>query len=260
VSAAAGSGVATGVARSAALTAELSAVAGTLAACLSDGEARTVALLATEDYLGQLYGGGVPLPREEYLALAADLDPVPTLVRSVRDVERTDDDEATAEVVSVVGNQLLRSRWTFVQAPPSERDDRRTTWRVDAETPLPIDPPAEAAKLEITIEEYAFGPTASTVEGPTLSLAGRNAGAEEHELLVLRLDDGATTADLLREPGPGLPDGVAYVGQVTVPPGDRAEMLLVDLEPGDYAIVCLFPTDRSIPHLALGMEATLTVD
>ena len=244
----------------AALADELAAVAGALAACLSDGEARTVALLATEDYLGQLYGVGDPLPREEYLALAADLDPVPTLVRSVRDVRRVDAGEATAEVVSVVGNQLLRARWTFVQAPPSERDDRLTTWRVDAETPLPFEAPAGARRLEVAIEEYAFGLPETEAAGPVVALEGRNAGAEDHELLVLRLDGGAAPADLLREPGPGLPAGVAYVGQVTVPAGERAELVLVDLDPGDYAVVCLFPTERGTPHLALGMEAAFTVE
>jgi hypothetical protein len=79
-------------------------------------------------------------------------------------------------------------------------------------------------------------------------------------MLVLRFADGVTSADLLRQPGPGLPRGVSYVGQATVPAGGRAELVLVDLAPGDYAIVCLFPTPRGTPHLALGMEATFTVE
>src|SRR3712207_1318290 len=81
-----------------------------------------------------------------------------------------------------------------------------------------------------------------------------------HELLVLRFEDGVTTDDLLRQPGPGLPEGVAYVGQVTVPAGEQAELVLVDLEHGDYTIVCLFLTPRGTPHVALGMAATFTVD
>jgi hypothetical protein len=240
------------------LAAELTAVARALAACLSEGEAETVAALATENYLGQLYGGGEPLPRDDYLALAPDLDPVPTIVRSLRDAER-DGDEATAEVLSVVGRQLLRSRWTFVQAPAAERRRGRVAWRVEAEQPLPFDPPADASPLDVAIEEYAFGLTETTVDGPTVTIAGRNGGAEDHEILVLRFTGDATVADLLRQPGPGLPRGVAYVGQATVPAGDRAELVLVDLAPGDYTIVCLFPTPRGTPHLALGMEATFTV-
>ena len=49
------------------------------------------------------------------------------------------------EVIAVVGNQLLRFRWAFVQAPSSERTSGQTAWRVDAEEPLPFDPPGYAA-------------------------------------------------------------------------------------------------------------------
>ena len=244
----------------AALAAELTAVAEALAACFSEGRAPVIATLATERYLGQLYGGGVPLPREDYLALAPDLDRVPMLIRSVRDVRREEDGSATAEVVSVVGRQLLRSRWTFVLAPQAERKAGRIAWRVDGEQPLSFDPPEGASRLEVAIEEYAFGLDETEADGPVVVLEGRNGGAEDHELLVLRFEEGVTTDDLLRQPGPGLPDGVTYVGQVTVPAGERAELVLVDLERGDYTIVCLFLTPRGTPHLALGMAATFTVE
>lgn len=240
----------------AALLAELTATARALAACLSDGEAETVVELATDGYLGQIYGGGPPLPEEDYLALAPDLDRVRTEIRSVRDAER-DGDEATAEVISVVGRQLLRGRWTFVL--DEEGEEGNTPWRVDAEEPLRFEPPDDANPLAVAIEEYAIGVEEATVAGPNVVLRGRNAGAEDHEMLVLRFGAGTASADLLREPGPGLPRGVTYVGQATVPAGERAELVLVDLAPGAYAIVCLFPTDRGTPHLALGMEAAFTV-
>ena len=242
-----------------ALAAELTAVAEALAACFSAGRAPVIATLATERYLGQLYGGGIPLPREDYLALAPDLDPVPTLIRSVRDVRREGNDRATAEVVSVVGRQLLRSRWAFVLAPRAEREPGQTAWRVDAEQPLPFEPPEGASRIEVAIEEYAFGLGETEVDGPTVVLEGRNGGAEDHELLVLRFADGVTTADLLRQTGPGLPRGISYVGQVTVPAGERSTLTLVDLEPGEYALVCLLPDADGTPHLALGEEATLVV-
>jgi hypothetical protein len=241
------------------LAPELTAVAHALAACFSQGKASTIVNLATERYLGQLYGGGIPLSREDYLKLAPDLDPVPTVIRSLRDVRLDKSGHATADVVSVVGKQLLRSRWTFVQAPRAARKPGRTAWRVDAEAPLTFTPPADATRLEVAMEEYAFGLTETEAKGPDVVLSGHNGGAEDHEMLVLRFAPGLTTADLLRQTGPGLPRGVTYVGQATVPAGGRANLVLVGLKPGDYAIVCLFPTQRGTPHLALGMEATLTV-
>lgn len=241
------------------LTAELTEVTYALAACLSDGEAELVATLVTERYLGQLYAGDMPLPRDDYLALAAELDPVPTEIRTVTDVATDGDDRATAAVTSVVGRQLLVSRWTYRRAPASEREGDQSRWQVEREEPLPFEPPADAPELAVTIADYSFSLDETTVTGPDVVLAGRNSGDQDHELLVLRLDDGLTTQDLLRGTGPGLPDGVAYIGQATVPVAERVDLVLVDLEPGTYTLVCLFLTPDGIPHLALGMEAAFTV-
>ena len=237
---------------------ELEAVAAALAACLTGGEAEGVVALATDRYLGQLFGGGEPLPAAAYRAVAPELDVVPVRIVSFRDARRSGAG-AEAEVVSVVGNQLLRGRWRFVQAPPSERDPGRTGWRVDAEAPLEVEPPPGATPLEVTLQEYAIG-IEPTVAGTDVVLRGANLGAEDHEMLVLRFDDGLTTGDLLRATGPGLPEGIAYVGQATVPAGDEAELVLTDLEPGTYTVVCLLPTAQGVPHLALGMAASFEVE
>ncbi|MBA2518946.1 MAG: hypothetical protein H0V24_04725 [Chloroflexia bacterium] len=241
------------------LTAELTDVAQALAACLSAGEAELVATLATERYLGQLYGGDIPLPREDYLALATDLDPIPTVIRAVQNVVAEGDDRATADVTAVVGRQLLVSRWSFVLAPAAARDDDESRWQVDQETPLAFDPPANAAGIVVSIEDYQFSLDQPMVRGSSVVLSGRNSSGQDHEMLVLRLE-GTTTADLLRGTGPGLPAGVTYVGQATVPAAAAADLLLVDLAPGAYTIVCFFLTPEGVPHLALGMEATFTVE
>lgn len=241
------------------LTAELTEVTYALAACLSEGEAELVAALATERYLGQLYGGDMPLPRDDYLALAAELDPVPTEIRAITGVATDGDDRATAAVTSVVGRQLLVSRWTYRRAPEAEREEGQSRWQVDREEPLPFEPPTGTPELAVTIADYSFGLDETTVSGPDVVLSGQNSGDQDHELLVLRLDDGLTTQDLLRGTGPGLPDGVTYIGQATVPVAERVDLVLVDLEPGTYTLVCLFLTPDGIPHLALGMEAAFTV-
>lgn len=244
----------------AALSAELTDVANALAACLTGGDAELVATLATERYLGQLYGGDTPLPRDDYLALAAELDPIPTEIRAVTNVATEGDDRATAEITSVVGRQLLVSRWSFARAAETERDDDESRWQVDHEEPLPFEPPADAPTIAVAITDYTFSLEATTVSGPMVVLSGRNGGAQDHEMLVLRLDDGMTTRDLLRGAGPGLPDNIAYIGQATVPGADRVDLVLVDLEPGVYTVVCFFLTAEGIPHLALGMEATFTAE
>jgi len=78
-------------------------------------------------------------------------------------------------------------------------------------------------------------------------------------LLVLHLADGMTIDSLLKHSGPDLPDGVTYMGQVTIPARSSGNLVLVGLKPGTYSIVDLLPAENGVPHLAVGMQATLTI-
>ena len=246
----------------AALAAELETLARSLAACLSAGDHERVAALATTRYLGQAYGGGDPLTAEQYLALAGDLPTLRTVVRAFDDVRAEAPDRASADVLYVVANQLRHGRWSFVReltSDPTGGPAAGGRWRVDAEEPLPVDAPPGAATVQVELDAGAFDLDPAEVTGPAVVLQGRNVDDRDHEMLLLRLDDGVTTDALLREPGPQLPAGIAFVGQATVPAGADAALALVDLAPGTYTLVCLLPDDNGIPDLAAGMEAELTV-
>ena len=239
---------------------ELTAVAGSLAACLSAGDAETVTQLAAERYLGQLFGSSVPFSRDEYVAIASKLTPIPTRIVSVEDVTPTGDDRATAEVTQVVGNQLLRAVWTFEPAPRGERRAGESMWRLAGERQMPGAAPPGATPIDVEIGDRSFSLDERTVAGPDVVLSGTNISDEDHEMLVLSLAPGYTTADLLRASGPDLPREVTFMGAATVTAGNEGDLVLVDLEPGEYTLVCLFPDPEGIPHLAQGMEATFTVE
>jgi hypothetical protein len=228
----------------------------TLAACLTDGQSDTVVQLVTERYLGQVYGGGSRLSKADYLALASDLPAVPMTVSTVSDVRLETSLRANADVVTVVGNQLAHGRWSFVRAATAGGGRR---WQVDGVTSLPVAAPAAANRVDVTLSDDKFTLSPGQVNGPDVVLAGTNTGKEDHEILVVHLDRGVSTDVLLREPGPGLPDGVTFIGQVTIPRGSEADLVLVGLAPGSYALVCLLPTADGTPHLALGMKARLRV-
>ncbi len=242
------------------LAEELTAVAESLAACLSAGDAETVTQLAAERYLGQLFGSSVPFSRDEYVAIASELTPIPVRIVSLEDVTPSGDDRATALVTQVVGNQLLRAEWTFEPAPSGERRAGESTWRLAGERQLPVSAPPGAAPIDVEIGDRSFTLDETTVSGPDVVLSGTNVSDEDHEMLVLRLAPGYTTADLLRASGPDLPREATYIGAATVTAGDEGDLVLVDLEPGEYTLVCLFPDPEGIPHLAQGMEATFTVE
>jgi hypothetical protein len=239
------------------LTDQLGAIARALGACLSAGKADAVADLATDDYLGQLYSLGGPLPRADYLKLAPQLGPIPTDVRAVKNAAPDGADRATAVVTQVVGNQLLESRMTFIRnANPAPG---ASPWQVDREEPLGVTPPRGSHEIKVTLNDYSFALDPATVKGPDVVLTGTNESKQDHEMLVLQFAEGKTVQDFLRTNGPGLPDWARVVGQATVPAGGRASMTLVDLPAGSYDLVCLFTDNQGQLHAALGMHATFTV-
>ena len=264
-----------------ALEADLDRLVRALAACLSTGQHATVAELATGRYLGLLAGTGDILSADTYVALAQDLPILPFAIRSMSEIRRDGPTSASADVVYVVANQLVHGRWTFVRmsadgntdgnevrtsdaTDPGARassspDDGR--WRIDDETPLPVAAPPGATRIDVELDEYeiALGQGQVARADGGLVLSAGNDGEREHEVLVLRLEDGAELGALLRQPGPRLPEGFVFAGQVTVPPGGQADLILVDLEPGRYAVVSLLPDEDGVPGLARGMEAELQI-
>ncbi len=242
------------------LTEELTAISESLATCLSEGDTETVTQLASERYLGQLFGSSVPFSREEYLALASELTPIPTRIVAVEDVTLSADDRATALVTQVVGNQLLHAEWTFEPAPGDERRAGESVWRLAGERQQPVSAPPGVAPIDVEIGDLTVTLDETTISGPNVVLSGSNVSDEDHEMLVLRFAPGYTTADLLRASGPNLPAEVTFIGAATVLAGGENDLVLVDLEPGQYTLVCLFSDQAGTPHLAQGMEATFTVE
>lgn len=245
--------------------AEIERLVRTIAVCQTESRVKTFSRFVTENFLGDMYAGGGHITREQFAELAKDLPNVPVEILSVDNVTFEPDGRATADVVSTVSRQLVRATWSFVFVPEQERDGTADepdlgTWWPDGVTALPVEPPADADTVDVELDEYAYDPSSIRAKGPDVVLAADNRGKEDHELLVLKLRHDVTTQDLLTTPGPELPRGVTFIGQLTVPAGQDGELVLVGLEPGRYVVVDLLINSDGTPHLALGMQATLTIE
>lgn len=93
---------------------QIDALVASLAACLTAGNAETVSELVTDRYLGDAYGAGERMTKADYLALAPAAPVVPVTVVSVGQIDFTSDETATAQVITIQGNQLRTEEWTFL--------------------------------------------------------------------------------------------------------------------------------------------------
>ncbi len=245
--------MATPVAGNASLAQEITHTAEQLAACLSENDAAAVVQLASERYLGQLFGSSVPLSVDDFISISQSVSATPVRIVSVEDITESADGRVTATVTQVVGQQLIEATWTF------KRGSASAPWMLDMEQRQPTTVPAGADTVHVEIGNLSFDVDPASVKGADVVLRGDNTDDVDHEMLVLKLAAGFTTQDLLRAVGPDLPPQATYIGEVPVRAGQQQDLVLVDLDPGQYAIVCLFPDSEGIPHLAQGMAATFTV-
>ncbi len=115
--------------------------------------------------------------------------------------------------------------------------------------------------VSIVADEYEF-------RGPDRILPGRttieivNEGQELHHIQVVRLPPGKTPADFaaeLKASPSKLPGWIIFAGGPNaVTPGAKARATM-NLEPGDYLLLCMVPTHTGAPHLSLGMVKSLQV-
>lgn len=122
-------------------------------------------------------------------------------------------------------------------------------------------PPNEVTVVGV---DYAFAAPDSLSSGPT-AIAFENRGEVRHEMILVRLKEGVTLAEVLEAAqGGGDPEDYTEGGPgilIAGPGQTAASRLLVDLLPGrTYALVCNFRDEPDAPpHTALGMTASFRV-
>jgi hypothetical protein len=236
------------------LLAELEATANSIFGCLNERNFEMYARMTSDTLRGQQFGSSQPMPASQFVPLAATLPDVDYRIVEFGNIEAIDETTVAVDVSYVSAHQLKASTWTFVQAEV----DGHQAWVLDRETPLPAPAPEGASVIDVTFQDTAYTLSPESASGPDLVLELDNPTDEDHEALVVRLDEGVTTASLLQ--GGPFPEGVTFIGQATVLAGGSGTLVLTGLEPGAYTIVDLLPDANGLPHLSSGMEATFTID
>ena len=108
---------------------------------------------------------------------------------------------------------------------------------------------APVADLAITLRDYALA-IDKPVHAGTHTFRVDNQGPLAHDVVLLRMDPGATTSDIdawLAHPATGSPRAHPMGGLVGLEKGFHG-WFTATLPAGDYALVCLMPDDKGVPH------------
>ena len=119
---------------------------------------------------------------------------------------------------------------------------------------------AKSRVITVRAKEFAFDIPKSIPAGPT-TFRLVNDGKEFHHLSIIKLEQGKTIADFgeAMKGGPPPEWAVAVGGPNAAVPGQTIAAT-IDMEPGNYVVVCFIPSPgEQAPHAAKGMIAQLTV-
>lgn len=133
---------------------------------------------------------------------------------------------------------------------------------------------APVTRVQLTGKEYSYTPDAVNGSAPTgditvpagpVEVVLNNAGTEEHQASIIRLNDGVTPQQFAAA-GATDPTGVAafnlftaYGGPNATPAGALNGSTQVLSQPGNYLFVCFIPGPDGVPHAAKGMVLPFTV-
>ena len=120
---------------------------------------------------------------------------------------------------------------------------------------------ASPSEVIVIAEEYAFN-APDRIAGGWKTIRLKNQGHEIHHAQFLKLSHGKSVKDFdeaLAADSTQLPPWVMRYGGVnSVMPGAEATVI-IDLDPGDYVLICGIPNARGRPHAANGMTRALNV-
>lgn len=149
---------------------------------------------------------------------------------------------------------------TWVVACASDASDgaqttaaAKTTTSAAAPTPTQVD---------VDLVDYGFDAPSSVPAGVT-TFTTHDSGKEQHELQIVKLNDGVTWADVEKTLHGPAPDAVAAMvtmmgGVAPVEVGGSASVT-VDLPAGSYGMLCFIPAADGKSHMAHGMAKPLDV-
>jgi hypothetical protein len=124
------------------------------------------------------------------------------------------------------------------------------------------DEPSEGVVVSARATDFAFEAPESVLSG-RVTLRLSNDGDEDHELHLLRLNDGVAIHQFQQTLHQDGLDAALRLGEVrghvaTVPPGETSGAA-VDLPEGEYVLICQLPSPDGVAHALKGMARPLTV-
>ena len=113
--------------------------------------------------------------------------------------------------------------------------------------------------VNVVAKEYQFEMPDTLPAGPT-RFHFTDDGNQLHHMTLIKLEQGKTLVDFTKLPPGPPPTWAVFMGGPNTPtPKGGQDDDVVNLSPGNYAVICLIPGPDGKPHIMDGMAKALTV-
>ena len=136
------------------------------------------------------------------------------------------------------------------------------SWKLDGLKSVPLEIPDGVKKVDLELNEFAFGFNASEITDGNFAFVVKNIGKQSHQVVAFKVPEGVDLTEALQseEEVPGFAE-IAFAGPFS--PDDEGTVVFDQpLEPGRYGLAC-FIADREdperTPHAFKGMIAEFTI-
>ena len=155
---------------------------------------------------------------------------------------------AAAGALSMTGRSVVLAGEGTCDKSDSDPSANLSAFRQDA---------AGFPELRIEAQNYSFTMDATATAGWTNVTLVNNTGTNHHAMFM-KLNEGVTTDDFMA--AMQAPDFGALFG-ISVSHGgpNGSSSVIMNLEAGQYVVICAVPDENGMPHYAMGMYAPLEV-
>lgn len=108
------------------------------------------------------------------------------------------------------------------------------------------------ARVSVALSEFKIKPAVDTVAPGRIDFAVTNDGKIKHQFTIIRTDKPASTVLSKQNPDDDIPGARGEISSLA--PGTTKQLVVKNLKPGHYALVCALPG-----HYQAGMYADFTV-
>jgi hypothetical protein len=215
--------------------------------CWNQRKFEAVATLATPNMMRSIFQEVKPA---DVLTDMNGLPEVEYALQSLGDFQQHTDGRVSVAFHYIFVHPHRVGRWYFLK--------QNGWWILDREARTTPQIPGERSVIDVAAKDYTYTITNAKV-GPVTVLHEHNDGPAPHEFILLRVQEGANF-DPLKFLQPGVkPEGVEFYAQTVLDAGQQEDLVLSDVQPGPYIMLCLLRTPGGIFHPAAGMVSMVNL-